>query len=170
VPRKRIPMEMTLQEQALPAGFRARAVRREDKEALALLLFAAYRGTIDDEGDSFADALQEIERTYRSEYGRFLPGCSFAIEEGEFLVSACLVSFFEPHDAPLVIFLMTRPEAKRRGLGRRLLQRSMNALLDEGYGRLTLVVTDGNEPAQRLYASMGFVPLSKSVAEGERPI
>jgi ribosomal protein S18 acetylase RimI-like enzyme len=38
----------------------------------------------------------------------------------------------------------------------------MNALLGAGYSRLTLVVTDGNEPAQRLYASLGFVPIEES--------
>jgi ribosomal protein S18 acetylase RimI-like enzyme len=149
-------MEVTLKAQTLPAGFRSRSVRPDDSEALAILLFAAYRGTIDDEGDSFAEALEETEKTFRGDYGRFLPGCSFVVEEGEFLASACLVSFFEPHNAPLVVFLMTRPEAKRRGLARQLLQRSMNALLDEGYARLTLVVTNGNDPAEQLYESMGF--------------
>jgi len=154
-------MEVHLKAQTLSLGFRSRSVRPDDAEALAVLLFAAYRGTIDDEGDSFAEALEEIEKTFHGDYGRFLPGCSFVAEEGEFLASACLVSFFEPHNAPLVVFLMTRPETKRRGLARRLLQRSMNALLDEGYTRLTLVVTDGNDPAQRLYKSMGFASIAE---------
>jgi ribosomal protein S18 acetylase RimI-like enzyme len=136
-----------------------RPVRPSDTEALAILLFAAYRGTIDDEGDSFAEALAEIEKMWRGEYGRFLPDCSVAIERGEFLVSACLVSFFEPHDAPLVVFLMTRPEAKRQGLARRLLEYSMALLSEKGHSRLTLVVTDGNDAAQRLYASLGFTEL-----------
>jgi ribosomal protein S18 acetylase RimI-like enzyme len=159
---KRIPMEVALQAQAVPGTPLGRAVRSEDGEGLAILLYAAYHGTIDDEGDSFADALEEIEKTFRGEYGRFLPECSFVISEGEFLASACLVSLFEPHDAPLVVFLMTRPEAKRRGLARSLLQRTMSALLDAGYSRLTLVVTEGNVEAQRLYASVGFVPIRES--------
>lgn len=152
-------MEIALSRQALPAESRARSVRSEDKEALAILLFSAYRGTIDDEGDSFADALGEIEKTFRGDYGGFLADCSSVIEAGEFLSSACLVSFFEPHCAPLVVFLMTRPELKRRGLARFVLQRSMNALLDAGHARVTLVVTEGNEPAQQLYAELGFVPI-----------
>ncbi len=173
--RKRIPMEVALQPQILsgasparafpPGDRKARSVRVDDQEALAILLYAAYRGTIDDEGDSFADAFEEIEKTFRGGYGRFLPECSFVVADGEFLASACLVSFFEPHDAPLLVFLMTRPEAKRRGLAHSLLQQSMNALLDAGYSRLTLVVTEGNVEAQRLYASMGFAPISESAAE-----
>jgi ribosomal protein S18 acetylase RimI-like enzyme len=157
-------MEVTLHPQSIPAEFRSRVVRPEDKEALATLLFAAYRGTIDDEGDSFADALEEIEKTWRGDYGRFLPECSFVVEDGEYLSSACMVSFFEPHAAPLVVFLMTRPEAKRRGLARCLLWRSMNALRDAAFSRLTLVVTDGNEPAQRLYHLLGFVPIEEGTA------
>ena len=54
---------------------------------------------------------------------------------------------------------MTRPEAQGRGLAGSLLRMSMNALLDRGYERLTLIVTDGNTPAQRLYASLGFRPI-----------
>ncbi len=162
--RKRIPMEATLEPQTLPADFRARAVRADDNEALAVLLYAAYRGTIDDEGDSFAGALDEIEKAWRGDYGRFLPECSFVVEDSEFFASACLVTFFEPHDAPLVVFLMTRPEAKRRGLARLLLQRSMNALLSAGYVRLTLVVTDGNQPAQRLYETLRFHPIPSDLS------
>jgi len=144
-----------------------RRVLPTDKEALAILLFAAYRGTMDDEGDSFADALTEIEKTWAGDYGRFLPTCSFVREEGEFLVSACLISYFEPHGAPLVVFLMTRPEAKRRGLARELLERSMRALAEDGYSRLTLLVTAGNEPAERLYASLGF---SEILNGSQRPV
>lgn len=158
----RVPLEVALSRSDVglaaeaPGHGTPRRVRTSDKEALAILLFAAYRGTIDDEGDTLADALAEIEKTWSGAYGRFLPECSFVIEQGEFLASACLVSFFEPHDAPLVVFLMTRPEAKRQGLARRVLKRSMEALAADGYARLTLVVTDGNDPAQRLYASLGF--------------
>ncbi len=166
MPKKRIVMEIALTPRTPCAGAGLRVVRPDDNEALAILLFAAYRGTIDDEGDSFADALEEIEKTRRGDYGRFLPECSFVIEEGEYIASACLVSFFEPHDAPLVVFLMTRPEAKRRGLARSLLERSMNALRNGGHSRLTLVVTDGNEPALNLYRSLGFLPIVPEPAAG----
>ncbi|MDD5645673.1 MAG: GNAT family N-acetyltransferase [Candidatus Bipolaricaulis sp.] len=167
---RRIPMEAALLRQNVPSSFACRPVAPSDADALATLLYVAYRGTIDDEGDSLADARAEIEKTFRGGYGRFLPECSFVIEDGEFLTSACLVTFFEPHAAPLIVFLMTRPEAKRRGLARRLLEQSTNALLDAGYDRLTLVVTDGNDPAQRLYASFGFRPILGGTARGSVPM
>lgn len=123
-----------------------------------MLLYAAYRGTIDDEGDSPSNALQEIDRVFAGDYGDFLPEASFLIEAEGTLLSACLVTWFEGHRAPLIVFLMTRPEAKTQGMARHLLTRSLMALRMKGHDRVTLIVTKGNIPAQRLYDSMGFVP------------
>lgn len=58
----------------------------------------------------------------------------------------------------LVIGMYVRPGQRRHGLGRRL----MHALVAEAEVRpgievLRLTVTEGNEPALRLYASLGFV-------------
>lgn len=153
---RRIPMETRLTARSFDSGVPHRAVRDSDGQDLAILLYAAYRGTIDDEKGTFDDAVAEIDGFFEGTYGRFFPDCSFVIEEGEFLVSASLVTWWEPHDAPLLAFAMTRPEAQRRGLARRLIEASMNALLDRAYTRLTLLVTDGNTPAQNLYRSLGF--------------
>jgi GNAT superfamily N-acetyltransferase len=159
---QRIPMSCPLTRQVPPADLTCRGPQESDKEDLAILLYAAYRGTMDDEGGTFADALGEIDTLFAGGYGEFLPDCSFLAEEGEFLASASLVTWWASHRAPLVAFLMTRPEARRRGLARALLQRSMNALLDRGHDRITLVVTKGNESAESLYASLGFVPIDVS--------
>lgn len=155
----RIPMELQLTRQEYAASWACRTVRESDREDLAILLYAAFRGTIDDEGETFADALAEIDRTFAGDYGDLLPDCSFVIERGEFLASACLIGRSDPHGVPLVVFSMTRPDAQRQGLARFLLQRSIDALLDRGRKRLTLIVTEGNAPAQRLYASLGFRPI-----------
>jgi ribosomal protein S18 acetylase RimI-like enzyme len=158
MPSRRVLLELTLPRESTPIDSRCRPIRKTDKEDLAILLHAAYRGMIDDEGETFADALEEIGKTFRGGYGRFLPKHSFAIEDGESLSSACLVSWFEHHDAPLVVFLMTRPERKRQGLARATLAASIDSLSKAGFSRLTLVVTVGNDPALRLYESLGFRP------------
>ena len=154
--RPRIAMELTLVAQSPRGLWPVRTIRNSDEEDLAILLYAAFRGTVDDEGETFSDAIAEIDSVFSGRYGKLLPGCSFVIEQGEFLASACLVSWFELHDAPLVVFTMTRPEFQRRGMSRVLLRHSVNALLAAGYDRLTLVVTESNEPAKRLYESIGF--------------
>jgi len=154
--RPRLALEVSLFQQTPVGPWQVRSVSEEDTEDLAILLYAAFRGTVDDEGETFAGAMTEIESLFAGGYGRFLPDCSFVVEEGEFLISASLVSWFEQHEAPLLVFTMTRPEAQRRGLARFLLQHSINALRLAGYARLTLIVTEANTPARCLYESLGF--------------
>jgi len=134
-----------------------RAVQPEDVTGLAQLMLAAYRGTIDDDGETLEDAQREIHKAFAGEYGRLLPSCSFVIQEKDALRSACLVSWYEPTQTPLVVFLMTHPDAKRKGCARTLLQTSMRALWSQGHTKLTLIVTKGNDPALALYQSLGFV-------------
>ena len=153
---KRIPMSLRLKPQTIAKDWPLRTVRTSDAHDLAILLYAAFRGTIDNEGETFANAVREIEKTFAGDYGRLLPDCSFVIQDGEFIASSCLISWFEPHNAPLVAFTMTRPEHKRQGMARFLLRGSINALMDRGCSQLTLIVTAGNEPAHSLYASLGF--------------
>ncbi len=159
---KRIHMESRLVRQEDSARHACRTVRLSDRHNLSILLYAAFRGTIDDEGERLADARAEIDRTFTGKYGRLLPDCSFVYQEEELLLSACLISCSEPDRIPLVVFSMTHPQAQRQGLARLLLRRSINALLDRGYKQLQLVVTDGNSPAQHLYASLGFRPIDRS--------
>lgn len=72
---------------------------------------------------------------------------------------AAFVDFWRVADEIHVLNLATRPEARRRGYARRLMQ----AVLD--YGRAThanlttLELRAGNAPARALYASLGFEPL-----------
>jgi len=155
----RIAMELALVAQSPRGPWSVRTIRDSDAQGLAILLYAAFRGTVDDEGETFSDAMTEIENVFAGRYGRLLPDCSFVIEQGEFLTSACLISWFELHDAPLVVFTMTRPESQRRGMARFLLRQSIDALLAAGHDRLTLVVTDTNLPAVALYRALGFLPM-----------
>jgi ribosomal protein S18 acetylase RimI-like enzyme len=159
---KRVLMSLELTRQC-PRGpsWPCRAIRASDAEDLAMLLYAAFRGTIDDTGETFADAEKEIERTLAGDYGRLLFDCSFTIEARDVLSSACLISWYEPVGSPFVAFTMTRPENKAQGMARFLLQQSINALLDRGYACLSLIVTEQNQPAFNLYTSLGFVAKPK---------
>lgn len=159
---KRIPMALPLQRQTIEGSWPIRAATRDDADDLAILLYAAFRGTVDDEGESFDEAVREIEKTLTGAYGRLLFDCSFVIEDSGLLASACLISFYEPSASPFVVYTMTRPEFKGRGMGRTLLKRSINGLVDRGYARLELIVTDGNVPAQRLYTALGFRAIEES--------
>jgi len=158
--RRRIPMEISLGD-PLPALRRVgRPVADSDREGLAILLYSSFRETVDDEGETYEDARAEVDALFAGRYGTFLADRSFALEDGEFLASACLVTWFVPHAAPLVVFSMTRPEYRRLGMARSLLLQSAHSLRAHGDDRLTLIITEGNTPAEKLYASLGFRPIS----------
>jgi GNAT superfamily N-acetyltransferase len=139
-----------------PEGVTFRHPSADDAEAIAVLMFEAYRGTIDAEPtDTLDTARAEVATTLEGGYGDLMPQASFLAEEGDRLVSASLVTRWRDH--PLIAFTMTRPDRTGRGLSRAALSRSLAALADAGEDHVDLAVTDGNEPAQHLYGTLGFV-------------
>lgn len=152
--RRRLKLVAELSELPPDETWPARSATADDGQALARLMLAAYAGTIDDGGETFEDALAEVGRTVGGAYGPYQAGCSFLVAAGEQAVAASLISLWD--DEPLVAFVMVAPAHQGRGLGRFVLERSMGALAAQGYRRLSLYVTDGNTPAQRLYARLGF--------------
>lgn len=50
----RLRMRQTLREQDTSSTWQARAIQQSDASALGALMLAAYRGTVDDEGESEA--------------------------------------------------------------------------------------------------------------------
>jgi GNAT superfamily N-acetyltransferase len=132
-----------------------RAPEESDMPGLARLMRAAYRGGVDDDGETEADALAEIQKTFAGEYGAFLPHCSKVVARGNELVHATLVTRWQGR--PFVAFSMTAPAAQRMGLARGCLIDAMQDLRAQGESELRLVVTAANTPARALYESLGFV-------------
>ena len=83
-------MRRTLLEQEPSGSWRPRPIERSDVPAVGALMLAAYRGTVDDEGKTEADAVAEVERTMDGEYGRYLSDCSFVVEDAGRPVGASL--------------------------------------------------------------------------------
>jgi ribosomal protein S18 acetylase RimI-like enzyme len=147
-------MRLSLAERALSGLWRSRFMRAQDVPALGKLMLAAYRGTVDDEGESEPDAIAEVERTMGGEYGPLLDDFSFVVEDRERIVGASMATLFESD--PFLTYLIVDPEMQRRGIGTFLVAASGNALLSAGYARLDLFVTEENEPAVNLYRKLGF--------------
>jgi hypothetical protein len=150
--KTRYVMQLDLRSRLAQPAHAARNPRLKERELLAHLMLAAYRGGADDEGESIAEALQEVDSVLVSADRPFIPEASFVIEVDAALASASLVSLFR--GAPLVTHIMTHPHSKRRGFGVSALLSSANALREQGWSSLSLYVTDSNEPA--LARKLGF--------------
>ena len=149
-------MTLLLREQKFEKSWHCRIVSEEDIALLGRLMYESYRDTIDYEGETLEDALAEIRSTIHGQYGTFMANCSFVIERQGEAASACLISWSQEFHKPFLTYSMTHPTSKNQGRGTFLLKKSINTLLDQGYQELTLVVTEGNIPAQRLYQKLGF--------------
>jgi ribosomal protein S18 acetylase RimI-like enzyme len=135
----------------------ARPLVEGDASNLASLMFNAYKGTTDDEGEPFESAVSEVRRTFDGGYGPLIWEASFvALAQQAPLVfaSASVITLWK--GAPLLAFSMTQPALKRRGFATGLVRSSARVLSRLGYRTLTLVVTRGNVPAERLYETLGF--------------
>lgn len=122
----------------------------------------------------------EINDQYRTEAGalRFLkniiilPGCGQFQPEASFVLR-------EPHASHLAGLVLNScvatcvghttqicamPGYQGRGLGRRLMEASMQALRARGYNEVSLTVTSGNERAVKLYEKLGFAAVKKFAA------
>jgi GNAT superfamily N-acetyltransferase len=141
-------------------GFPTRALDRGDAALIARLLERAYRDTPVDRwlfarslDDEFGEAA--AAEVLGTGVGQWRPDASFGIEVEGRLVAATLVNELE---GPLLSEVMVDPDWRRRGFARRLVARSIGAVRSLGLGSLRLVVTIGNDRAESLYRSIGFVP------------
>jgi ribosomal protein S18 acetylase RimI-like enzyme len=155
-------MHLDLRARLAQPAHAARPPRLDEREPLAHLMLAAYRGAADDEGETLAEALQEIDGVLVSTTTPFVPEASFVVDVDGALASASLVSMFR--GAPLIAHVMTHPTYKRHGLGTSVLLRSARALVVQGWTSLSLYVTDRNAPALALYHKLGFQSASFATA------
>ncbi len=144
---------------ALP-GQLLRAPTAADAEQLAALMLDAYRGTVDDGGETLDDARGEVRSFFEQGIDPPLLACSWVAQAGDELVAASLAAFWTQRGSPLIAYTMARAAHKRRGLARLLVARSLDNLRAAGYAEVRAVITEGNLPSERLFARLGFARVS----------
>jgi RimJ/RimL family protein N-acetyltransferase len=154
--RQRFVLAAPVVRRAVAADPQARPPTPADAPVLAALMLQAYRGTLDDEGETLADSLVAVQQLFAGEFGAMDWAGSELVEREGRLVSATLLTTWE--ERPFVAFMLTAPEAQGQGLARAGLTRAMNRLAARGETVLRLVVTQGNTRAEALYERLGFRP------------
>ena len=139
-----------------PDDGQARPPAQVDADDVAALMLAAYRGTIDDEGETLEDARAAVAQLFAGAFGAMDWVRSELVRRDGILAAATLVTRWE--DRPFVAFSLTAPTHQRQGFARAGLQRLFDRLQAAGEAELRLVVTQGNLRAEALYESLGFRP------------
>ncbi|MBX9721485.1 MAG: GNAT family N-acetyltransferase [Candidatus Obscuribacterales bacterium] len=131
----------------------ATALTSAQAEQFGELLYASYKGTVDDEGETLEESKQEAKESLDGKYGPAIWEASFAISANNMLASACLVI---DRQGPFMAYVVTSPQFQGKGLAKELIFHSLNALHLRADKNLTLVVTATNTPALALYRKLGF--------------
>ena len=134
-----------------PPQLDAREPLAADRELLAALLLAAYRGSVDDEGEDHDDALDAIDHYLEI----LVRPHSVVVWDGAEPIAFSLVVVVD--DLHYIDPVVVAPDRKRRGLGRDAVRLSLASLRDASVGEVGATITDGNVPSERLFGSLGFV-------------
>lgn len=130
-------------------------------------IFREYAGSlgIDLSFQSFDDELASLPGKYAPPAGAIL----LAWQDGNVVGSVALRAF--EYDICEMKRLYVRPEGRGQQLGRQLAQAVVHAAREAGYRKMRLDTLPTMHEAQRLYASLGFRPISAYVfnpVEGTR--
>jgi ribosomal protein S18 acetylase RimI-like enzyme len=154
----RARMEASVNEGDITPPVTFRRVAVEDVGRLSDFFMGVYEGHMDQDLGMHVGTPEEWKRYIMGlvggESGKFLANASHISQEGQRVLGAIIVTHWM--GMPLVAEVGVARGDRGRGLGRALLQASMNALARSGEDRLALYVTVGNEPALSLYERMGF--------------
>lgn len=150
VSKVRYEIDLTQVSPAIDPDERIRSVTLEDAAELASLMLDAYRHTIDYDDEDLEDAIAEIDSFLAN--APLLEMSRVVVDDGE-IVSGTLVS--ETEEGPLVAYVMTRASHKSKGLGVLVTGHALKTLADAGHKKVVFYITEGNEPSERLFRSLG---------------
>jgi GNAT superfamily N-acetyltransferase len=138
-----------------PAGSSIARITDAELPDVARLMVDGYRGTIDFEGETDDDALEELEGAVAGANGPPLREAWLLSRtpEGTAASAICCIRW---RGMPFISYVFTAADQKGRGYAGALIRHAAAALVEGGESELVLFVTVGN-PARTLYERLGFV-------------
>ncbi len=149
--------------------FEAMAMDASMDGLIAETMYRAYKGGVDDEGETEKDYQQEIALMKDGLYGDWIPQASLVrLEDGEVIAGLFFCDF---KGEPTLTYHFSLPEHQQRGHAKGLFHRAETILEKMGYDELYLYLSMENVPAYNMYDSLGFeeTPIATEV-EFEDPM
>jgi predicted N-acetyltransferase YhbS len=141
-----------------------RVATRQDIDALGELMLNAYRGTLDDEGESLEQARDEVRRLFDRSFGPAeAAACTIGERDGEpVCASLCCLWDGGGHVSagPLIAYVVTAPAHQGHRLGAAAVWRSLRTLAQAGHEQIYAVISDGNHPSEATFRRLGFEALT----------
>lgn len=109
-----------------------------------------YQGTIDDEGETFDDALEAIDHYLEHALRQH---SLVVVERDRIIALACVVIVDSVHYVDPVVVASDR---KWNGIGRQAVIALLDSLADEEITEVGATITDGNSASERLFVGLGF--------------
>ncbi len=150
IKKNRYEIDLTCRPAPRPLSPGVRNLECRDLRQLAELMLDAYAGTIDSEGETLEDAIDEVGAYFGAEP---LLRHSFLLERDGSILAAVLVSFQERN--PFIPYVITAPKHKNQGLAASITSSALDSLKTAGFSTAVLFITDGNAPSEALFAKLG---------------
>jgi ribosomal protein S18 acetylase RimI-like enzyme len=154
----RMRMETSTKKTAPPQGLTLQPPEEDEVLGLTKFLIDVYEGHLEQQYGMHVGPDEEwrgyVGGLFKGDSGQYMPDVSYVVLEGDRMVGAILVTHWM--GTPLVAELGVAKDRRGRGIGRALLEAAMSRLASRDEPRLALYVTVGNDPAIRLYRSLGF--------------
>jgi hypothetical protein len=147
-------------------------IKEPDQDALAALLLDAFLGLDADHQQNQAMAQQDVHAYFSASRHRPLLECSWGAWEDDKLTGACLVSYWEQRQCPLLNCIVVRTNPSRQKGGSRwkrkpvawlLLRTSLSSLAARGYPEVHALISEDNPLPTKLAVRLGVTQVGHLV-------